>query len=344
MLWTKPRLLPLSAVLLIACGSSVEGLKGDFNPVNPGDGGQVGGDSHDGPGAVSANDPSKGGSAGDGDDTPDPSDGGEHHSGDAGASDAGASDSDAGDTPVDCPQDTCCIDGNGVPPETINPDNGCQWCDPALSSNAFSAYEQGTCGTGCQCQAGSALEASCDDSADNDSDGKLDCADDDCAMQRCQASTTALIYPTKDLQVEDDGLIARDKRTDGSTTLTVSKGKVATQTARFEFDSIRGNDLLTIQAASLKFYVQNRVSVRGPGTKGASLGTTEAGSGLRAVDVTALVKRWVQDASVERSIILEPVGNDLATVFATEFKGTENDPRIEVTYEAVCDRGACPTP
>jgi hypothetical protein len=70
-----------------------------------------------------------------------------------------------------------------------NPNNECQYCDPARSRISWTNRDNTSCPSrlGCNCVAGVQTEVNCTDTLDNDGDGPIDCADTDCNAQSCGA-------------------------------------------------------------------------------------------------------------------------------------------------------------
>ena len=235
------------------------------------------------------------------------------------------------------------MDGKEYLPETKNPDNACQWCDPAQSTSTFSPADGIACGTGCSCNAGKASETLCSDDQDNDGDNRLNCADADCGGKVCQPKITVHVLPSADLQGTTSGAAPSD----GGATINLQTAANASF-AILEFDNIPSNGSVAIDSAvlNLTFDGLGQVSLRDASDKELDKKAVVAGGSL-TFDVTKLVQGWAQGNGQEQRVTLHAASGGPGLVLklhATEYDGNDTDPYLTMSYEASCSGGKCPAP
>lgn len=232
----------------------------------------------------------------------------------------------AGDEQPYCPG-SCCMGVDFWTPGSVNPDNRCQICDPAVDLHSWSPRED--CGPQCSCATGMPAETECDNGVDDDQDHQRDCADADCDGKPCQRLDPFATFPTKTVHSTDGGHPSNH---------LVFGGLPATWTA-------------TIYAATLD------IDYRVPGTSppvhadiralqnpsqpicSADLNVTPDTSSLFPCDVTTVVQGWNTShvPQNERVFILT------TTPYGTIEIGTIDQlNRLVIDYHPTCTAGVCP--
>jgi hypothetical protein len=187
-------------------------------------------------------------------------------------------------------------------------------------------------------------EAICNDAIDNDSDGKLNCADPDCAAKLCQEKITVSIVAKRDLQrhTTSEGIV--ELITDP--TISIYTNPKGAGWGVLEFDQLVASPNVTVTSAKLDVEFNEGAEAIQIKDAAGVLITEPApptSAGVRRYDVTATVKAWFASSGVKRVLEVHYHGpSPGGTLFYATEDGARG-PKLVVEYEATCSRAsACP--